>query len=114
VEENPIPLESHSISGNAADFPEFVQLVCLSGCPVSVSLGGHNRIRYIIPYRCARRRRKIRNYVVYRGSMNMAEASVGRSRRREGGAENKCSGKHNFCLGQHFSDSWLSIFGTDL
>jgi hypothetical protein len=40
----------------------------------------------------------------------MVEASFGRSRRREGRAENKCSGKHNFCRGQHFSDSWLSIF----
>jgi hypothetical protein len=101
--------------GNGADFLEFVQRACLlSGRSVSVSLGGHNRIRYIIPHRCARRRQKIRDYVVYRGSMNMAEASFGRSRRREGRAENKCTGKHNFCLGQHFSDSCLSIFGTDL
>jgi hypothetical protein len=45
--------------------------------------------------------------------MNMAETSFGRSRCREGGAENKCSGKHNFCLGEHFSvSSWLNLSQT--
>jgi hypothetical protein len=35
--------------------------------------------------------------------MNMGDAMMlGRSRRREGGAENNCSGQHNFCLAEHF------------
>ena len=42
-----------------------------------------------------------RDDVMSRRSMNMADARLGRSRRREGGAKNKYRGKRNFCLGEH-------------
>src|ERR1700730_11192141 len=53
----------------------------------------------------------VRDDVVDRRSLNMGGAMRGRSRRRDGGAENNSKGKGNFCVGEHCRISSRQLCG---